>query len=106
MKEKAIEKINAEMQKNPDNNYIEIIGHYIIDKCESDATAEKVLAAGKTLSGCLDRIKALAKKKAINNIGVVTEEEAFAEVDNYFGFSAEQPKQKETVAIDLDKFFV
>ncbi len=103
MKEKAIEKINAEMQKNPDNQYIEIIGQYIIDKCESDAAAEKVLAAGKTLSGCLDKIKAAAKKKAINGVGVVTEDEAFAEVNKYFGFTE---KPKETVVIDLDKFFV
>lgn len=103
MKEKAIEKINAEMQKNPDNQYIEIIGQYIIDKCESDAAAEKVLTDGKTLSACLDKIKALAKKKAINGVGVVTEDEAFTEVNKYFGF-AEKPK--ETVDIDLDKFFV
>lgn len=33
MIDKAIEKINAAMQKDPDNRYMEIVGHYIIDRC-------------------------------------------------------------------------
>lgn len=106
MKEKAIEKINAEMQKNPDNQYIEIIGHYIIDKCNSEDAANKVMAEGKSLAGCLDQIKNIAREKAVNNVGVVSEQEAFGTVDKYFGFTEEQAKTKETVAIDLDKFFV
>lgn len=105
MKEEAIKKINDEMQKNPDNQYIEIIGQYIIDQCGSEEMAKAVLAEGKTLRGCLDAIRSLAKKKAVNNVGVVTEEEAFSEVHKYFGVS-KQSKAKDTVAIDLDKFFV
>ena len=29
----AVEKINTEMQKRPDDPYTEVIGHYIIDRC-------------------------------------------------------------------------
>lgn len=35
--ENAIAKINAEMQKDPDNTYLEIVGHYIIDRCAEPA---------------------------------------------------------------------
>lgn len=105
MKEKAIEKINAEVQKNPDNKYIEVIGQYIIDQCENEEMAKAVLAEGKTLAGCLDAIKAIAKKKAVDNVGVVTEEEAFAEVHKYFGVSKETGA-KAAVSIDLDKFLI
>ena len=44
MIEKAIEKINAEMQKDPSDRYMEIIGHYIIDRCD-EALAVKIAAA-------------------------------------------------------------
>ncbi len=105
MKEEAIKKINDEMQKNPDNKYIEIIGQYIIDKCGNEEMAKAVLAEGKTLAGCLKAIEAIAKKKAVNSVGVVTEEEAFAEVHKYFGVSKETGA-KAAVSIDLDKFLI
>ena len=62
MIDKAIQKINEEMQKNPTDPYTEIIGHYIIDRCADEFTAAKVAAEGKTLKGAMNAIMEAAKK--------------------------------------------
>jgi hypothetical protein len=91
MIEKAIEKINAKMQKSPDDKYLEVVGEYIIDRVHDQRTAEAVLAEGKTLSGACDAIRAEARKNAKSSIlsgtvGVIRDDEAFKIVDKYFGF--------------------
>ena len=90
----AVEKINAEMQKRPDDPYTEIIGHYIIDRCGLDADCERKAAAEKkTLEGAMDAVMAEAKKKAVNGCAVLTPDAVFGEVDRYFGFPADELAQ-------------
>lgn len=89
----AVEKINAEMQKRPDDPYTEIIGHYIIDRCGLDADCERKAAEKKTLAGAMDAVMAAAKKKAVNGCAVLTPDAVFGEVDRYFGFPADEPAQ-------------
>ncbi len=105
---KAIEKINAEMQKAPNDKYIEAIGQYIIDRCSEESAAEKVLEAGKTLARCLDSVKTKARGKAKNGCAVMTDSEVFCLVCEYFGFgekrSAESTKPAK-VNVDLNDFF-
>ena len=74
----AVEKINTEMQKRPDDPYTEVIGHYIIDRCGLDADCER---------------KAAAEKKAVNGCAVLTPDAVFGEVDRYFGFPADELAQ-------------
>ena len=93
--QKAIEKINAEMQTDPTNEYMEIIGHYIIDRCTNEATAEKILAEDKSLGGVLEEIKEKAREKAINGCAVIRDEDVFGMVDEYFGFGAAEDEQTE-----------
>ena len=50
MNMQAIEKINTEMQKNPTDQYTEIVGQYIIDRCTSDTDGALVAKEGKTLA--------------------------------------------------------
>ena len=52
--EDAVKKINLEIQKEPDNGYIAVVGEYIIDCITSEEAADAVLAEGKTLSGALE----------------------------------------------------
>lgn len=40
--EDAIMKINAEMQKDPQNPYLEIVGTYVIDRCGEENTERAV----------------------------------------------------------------
>lgn len=87
MIEKAIEKINAEMQKDPSNHYVEIIGHYIIDRCD-EALAAKI-AEGKTLKGAMTAVEQRARNVKTGNVAVLTPGEVFDEVDKYFGLTTD-----------------
>lgn len=90
----AVEKINQEMQKRPDDPYVEIIGHYIIDRCGLDAACERKAAAEKkTLEGAMKAVQEAAKKKAVNGCAVLTPDAVFGEVDKYFGFPADELAQ-------------
>lgn len=80
-REEAIEKINGEMQKSPDDRVLEAIGHYLIDRI-TDADAEKV--RDKTLKGAVEKMRSAAQKVARGGVGVLTDEEGFAIVRRYF----------------------
>ena len=62
MNMQAIEKINTEMQKNPTDQYTEIVGQYIIDRCTSDPDGALVAKEGKTLAGAMTAVMERAKK--------------------------------------------
>ncbi len=93
----AIEKINREMQKAPDDLYREILGHYVIDRCGDAAAARLVLQEGKTLEGAMQAATAAAKNAAENNVAVVTPAQVFGEVDRYFGLSTDLAAQQKAV---------
>lgn len=93
MKDKAIEKINAEMQKKANDPYTEIVGHYIIDRCLDATCAEKVMADGKSLKGAMDAIMDKAKKARNGSVAVLTPDAVFGAVDKYFGFSLDPSAQ-------------
>ena len=94
----AVEKINMEMQKRPDDPYTEVIGHYIIDRCGLDADCERKAAADKkTLEGAMNAVKSAAQKKAVNGCAVLTPDAVFGEVDKYFGFTADTGARERTM---------
>lgn len=95
--EKAIEKINAEMQKKPNNKYIEIIGQYIIDRCEDQDVANKVAADGKTLNGAMDAVIKKARAAKDGNMAVLTPAEVFGAVDKYFGITEDPAAQYKAI---------
>lgn len=83
--EKAIAKINSEMQKDPNNKNLEIIGQYIIDRCSDSKVAESV-NSGKTLSGAMKAIEDAAHKKGSGCV-MMRDEEIFDSVDEYLGIT-------------------
>lgn len=93
MRDKAIAKINAEMQKNPNDLYTEIIGQYIIDRCSDEAVAVKAVAPGKSLAGAMSAVMAAAKKSAKNSVAVLTPAAVFGEVDKYLGIPEDRAAQ-------------
>lgn len=95
--EKAIGKINAEMQKNPDDSYAEIIGQYIIDRCEEQAVADKVAVDGKTLKGAMDAVMSKARAAKKGNVAVLTPATVFGAVDAYFGISTDTAAQYKAI---------
>lgn len=93
MKDKAIEKINAEMQKKANDPYTEIVGHYIIDRCLDAACAEKVMADGKSLQGAMSEIMKRAQKARNGSVAVLTPGAVFGAVDEHFGFETDEAAQ-------------
>lgn len=117
----AIAKINAEMQKDPNNGQVEIIGHYIIDRASLEPEcADLITVEDKTLTGAMKTLMDSARKKAKNRCAILTHQEVFSIIDQYFGFTLNegaqmralgisspikpQPK-KENVAVNLADFF-
>lgn len=94
MIDQAIEKINAEMQKNPSDPYVEIIGHYVIDRCGDEAAAAKVCAEKKTLAGAMKAVAARASKvRNGRQVAPLTPGDVFGEMDRYFGLPTDLPAQ-------------
>ncbi|MPM80023.1 hypothetical protein SDC9_127066 [bioreactor metagenome] len=96
MIDKAIAKINAEMQKDPGNAYLEIIGHYLIDRCADDLTAARIAAGDKSLGGAWNAIMSEARKTAKNQTAVLSSEAVFDTVDRYFGIVRDTGKRQST----------
>lgn len=96
MVEKAIEKIKKEMEKG--TPYIQAIGNYVLTQIEVNGEAAKEVAYGKkTLKDALENVKGEARKQAVNNCAVLTDEEVFKIVAKYYGFTVEQANATKVV---------
>lgn len=89
----AIEKINAEMQKNASDQYTEIIGQYIIDRCSDPVVASHVANDNLTLQGAMKSVLALAQKHKNGNVAVLTPSQVFGVIDEYFGIPTDTAAQ-------------
>lgn len=94
MNMQAIEKINTEMQKNPTDQYTEIVGQYIIDRCTSDTDGALVAKEGKTLAGAMTAVMERAKKAKHRNYAVLLPAQVFGAVDEYFGMQTDEEAQE------------
>lgn len=102
MIEKAIEKIKEEMEKNK-APYIQAIGNYILVQVEiNDKAAKEIISGEKTLGKALEKVKGEAKKKAVNGCAVLTDEEVYKQVREYYGFTAEQSNATKVVVNGVD----
>lgn len=84
MKEQAIAKIKAEMEKDNDA-YIKIIGDMLLKHISAHPSdSEKIIAEGKSISGSVSAMTEVARKKQKNSRAVLTDEEGFEIVLKYF----------------------
>lgn len=106
MIQQAIIKINTEMQKSPDNKYIETIGHHVIDAITTEANAKVVLDEQKNLAGAMAKVRDKARGQAVNNVAVMADDEVYAVVDEYFGLTAAPVAPAPgKVSLDIGSFF-
>lgn len=63
--ENAIEKLNNDIQKHPQDQYRALVGEHLIDCITTEEIADKVLEEGKTLEAALKTILSNAKKIAV-----------------------------------------
>ena len=108
--EDAIKKINTEIQKEPSNRYMALIGEHIIDNITSEAAAEKVLKEEKTLAKALDGIQNKASKQKTGNCAVIEDAVVYGWAREYFGLTgaanpqAPAEEAKKGVCVSLEDF--
>ena len=107
MIQQAIVKINAEMQKAPNDKQLEAIGHHVIDAITTEANAQAVLDEKKTLNGARTEVRSAAQKQAVNGMAMIASDEVYAMVDKYFGLTAATPVAAAPgkVSLDIGNFF-
>lgn len=115
MIEKAIEKLESEMNKI-NNPYVQVVGQFLIQYVKSNqGDAEKIVLEGKTITKSLDEMRKAAEKKKVGNCAVLTDQEGFEIVLKYFGIDGQAktdtmvhvecktvPEIKPKAAIDFD----
>lgn len=101
-----MQKIREEMRKNQNDPYVQVIGEFLLNHLDRNPQdAEKISNPDKTITKSLDEMRKIAEKKKVRNCAVLTDQEAFAIVLQYYGISqtVQQPaanhKNKE---IDFD----
>lgn len=93
MKEKAIEKIKKEMDKNIGNLYIQVIGDYLLKQIELNKEAMKKICAEKNSIGkSIKEIEKLARKITANGNLEISENGLFKIIREYYKFEAVQEK--------------
>lgn len=100
MLDEAIAKLTEEMMKTEDPA-IRAIEEHLTERCTSTAVAEKLLDPEKTLKGALDVMRAEAKKRAVDGVGVIPPDEGFRIVEGYFGISEIKETKQEQDNINV-----
>ena len=86
MLDKAKEKITAEMEKNKDDQYIQVIGNMLLQQLAvNPKIADKIIAGEKTIAKSIDAMAQEAKKKQRNGRAMLTDAEGFGIVLKYYG---------------------
>lgn len=99
MKNKAVEKINAELGKNPDG-YMLWIADYLKKINNSDKVSEKILDPKKNIKNCFDELKKVARKKQKNSCYYMSDEEKETLIKQYYGIE-NIAENKESDSISL-----
>lgn len=87
----GFEKLSKEIADNKDNKYIKMIGDYLLNLLKESQTLEvKILIEGKTIKGGIKAMQAVAKKQAVNNMAMLTDEEGYKIIRKYFGITEEK----------------
>lgn len=86
MKDQAIEKLHLEMDQDKNNDYVQVIGAFMIQYlAEYPEDAEKILNPEKTISESLAAMETAAKKKKKGNYAIMTGQEGLSIVLQYYG---------------------
>lgn len=92
MLEKVISKIKEEIEKSKDIN-TKAIGKYLLTQIETNEEAIKNIYDGKkTLKECSKKVVEVARKKAINGCAILSDEEVYKIVRDYFEIKVIQNK--------------
>lgn len=92
MLEKAILKIKEEIEKSKDIN-TKAIGKYLLTQIETNEETIKAINENKkTLKECVAEVVKFARTRAINGCAILSDEEVYKKVREYFGINVIQDK--------------
>lgn len=95
---KAIARITDEMMAINTRNAIKI-EEYLTNKCKGDEIANKLLAEDKTLKACIAHCKKKATPQKEGEIAMVTDEEVYEWIDEYYGIAEIEAANTEVIDI-------
>ncbi len=74
---------------------------YLTSICTTDAIAEKILDEGKTLKGCFENMKNIAKKRAVGGCAYIPNDEGFSMIRDYYGIDLNEKHEDNGAVIDI-----
>lgn len=95
MVEQAMAKLKAELRVEKVHPYVSAIGNFLMDFLKDNPTsAEKILTEGKTIIGSMKAMRKIAEKQKVDNFAVLTHEQGFKAVLDYFDIKTSAPGTK------------
>lgn len=87
--QQALEKIQSEMT-DANHAHITVIGEFLLNHLNAyPDVAEKIVAEDKSIAGSIQAMANAAKEKAVNGMAMLTEQEGYGIVLNYFDIEGE-----------------
>ncbi|CAH8772252.1 hypothetical protein [Paenibacillus dendritiformis] len=89
MLEQAKAKLQAEMAGAKDNDYVQFVGQYLLNYIDAHpGDADKIMAKEKSIGKSLEAMRKAAEKKRKGNVAMLTPQEGFAVVFEYYGIKS------------------
>lgn len=86
MLKRAVDKIEAEMKDKKANAYAKAVGQLLLQHIiKNPSAAEKILAEDKSIIKSLEEMQKVAAKKKVGGVAVLSYEEGFEIVLQYYG---------------------
>lgn len=85
MVEQATAKLMTELRMEGVHPYVSAIGNFLLDFLKDNpSAAEKIMVEGKTIIGSMRAMRKVAEKQKVDNCAVLTPEQGFKAVLDYF----------------------
>ncbi|MFX3635429.1 MAG: hypothetical protein ACE3L7_04020 [Candidatus Pristimantibacillus sp.] len=99
MLQNALQKLSTEVgSADKKNKFVPVVGGFLINHVrENPEHAALIMADGKSIAGSLEAMKNEAKKQAVNGFGMLTDEEGFNVVLQYYGIDVPETPKMENI---------
>lgn len=70
------------------------VGDRLIQLCNSDAFAERILQEGKTIKGAMATMRKIAEGRKDGNSAVISSDEGYSIIMDYYGIKSGKPEAR------------
>lgn len=99
--DKAIKRITEECEGK---DYLIPFEEYLTSIC-NESTAPQILSTKKTLEGCYENMKSIAKKRAVKGCAYIPPEEGYQIIREYYDITIEEKTHEANEVIDITDLF-